>query len=32
MWADNKGRDCVESYWTEMNQLSLDGKPTGIIL
>lgn len=30
-WALNKGRDGVEAYWSEKNQTSLDGLPTGIL-
>ena len=30
-WAEKKGDDGLEAYWTEKNQVSLDGKPTGII-
>ncbi|WP_062066968.1 pyridoxamine 5'-phosphate oxidase family protein [Cellvibrio sp. OA-2007] len=29
-WAINKGEDGVKEYWKEKNQLSLDGKPTGM--
>ncbi len=29
-WAEKKGTDGLEAYWTEKNQVSLDGKPTGI--
>jgi len=29
-WAEEKGRDCVEEFWEERNQLTIDGKPTGI--
>lgn len=29
-WAINKGEEGVKEYWKEKNQLSLDGKPTGI--
>jgi Pyridoxamine 5'-phosphate oxidase len=29
-WAVNKGEEGVENYWKEKNQLSMDGKPTGI--
>lgn len=29
-WAINKGETGIKSYWKEKNQLSLDGKPTGI--
>lgn len=29
-WANKKGREGIEKYWFDKNQLSLDGKPTGI--
>jgi Pyridoxamine 5'-phosphate oxidase len=29
-WAEVKGEQGIEQYWTEKNALSLDGKPTGI--
>ncbi len=29
-WAENKGEEGIAEYWKEKNQLSLDGKPTGI--
>ncbi|MBQ76655.1 MAG: pyridoxamine 5'-phosphate oxidase [Gammaproteobacteria bacterium] len=29
-WADTKGRDGVEAYWRESNQISLDGYETGV--
>ncbi|MFL1406595.1 pyridoxamine 5'-phosphate oxidase family protein [Marinobacter sp. M1N3S26] len=29
-WASKKGEDGLQAYWTEKNQLSLDGKTTGI--
>jgi len=29
-WAINKGEEGIKEYWKEKNQLSLDGKPTGI--
>ncbi len=29
-WAINKGEAGIKDYWKEKNQLSLDGKPTGI--
>ena len=29
-WADNKGRDGIETYWREKNHTSLDGQDTGI--
>jgi hypothetical protein len=31
VWATNKGEEGLETYWKERNQLSMDGKPTGII-
>lgn len=30
-WAEKKGRQGVEDYWTDRNRLSLDGKPTNIL-
>ena len=30
-WAENKGEKGISEYWHERNQLSIDGKPTGII-
>lgn len=30
-WAEKKGAEGVRQYWEEKNQLSLDGKPTGIL-
>ena len=30
-WAENKGEDGIKEYWEEKNQVSLDGKPTGIL-
>ena len=30
-WADNKGSQGIREYWKEKNQVSLDGKPTGIL-
>ncbi len=30
-WAANKGKEGVAAYWEDRNQLSLDGKPTGIL-
>ncbi len=30
-WAEKKGVDGVEQYWRDKNQISLDGKPTGIV-
>jgi hypothetical protein len=29
-WAKKKGPDGLEEYWERKNQVSLDGKPTGI--
>jgi len=29
-WAEKKGLDGLEEYWERKNQVSLDGKPTGI--
>jgi hypothetical protein len=29
-WATNKGDEGIHRYWEEKNQLSMDGKPTGI--
>ena len=29
-WAESRGRDGIEEYWIEKNQISLDGKPTNI--
>jgi hypothetical protein len=30
-WAERKGPEGIREYWEEKNQLSLDGRPTGII-
>ncbi|MDR7091832.1 pyridoxamine 5'-phosphate oxidase family protein [Cellvibrio fibrivorans] len=30
-WAINKGQEGIKAYWKEKNQLSLDGKATGIV-
>lgn len=30
-WADTRGRDGIQQYWKEKNQVSLDGKPTNIV-
>lgn len=30
-WAERKGADGLRKYWSERNQLSIDGKPTGIL-
>jgi hypothetical protein len=29
-WAEKIGRDGIKEYWKKNNQVSLDGKPTGI--
>lgn len=29
-WAEKKGKDGIKEYWTEKNQVSIDGLPTGI--
>lgn len=29
-WAEKKGDSGLQAWWREMNQVSLDGKPTGI--
>ena len=29
-WAENKGEKGISEYWEQKNQLSIDGKPTGI--
>ena len=29
-WAQDRGPDGVKTYWTERNQTSIDGRPTGI--
>jgi len=29
-WCERKGEDGIKDYWKEKNQLSMDGKPTGI--
>lgn len=29
-WSEKQGSEGVESYWEKNNQLSMDGKPTGI--
>ncbi len=31
-WADNRGRDGVEKYWAEKNQVSIDGLPTKLLV
>ena len=30
-WSEKKGRDGLEEYWREKNQLSIDGLPTELI-
>ncbi len=30
-WAENRGEDGISEYWQKRNQVSLDGKPTGIL-
>lgn len=30
-WAERKGPEGIRKYWEEKNQLSLDGRPTGIM-
>ena len=30
-WAAKKGADGIRQYWQDRNQVSLDGKPTGIL-
>ena len=30
-WANQKGESGIQDYWQEKNQVSLDGKPTGIL-
>lgn len=30
-WADKRGREGIETYWEEKNQISLDGKETKIL-
>jgi hypothetical protein len=30
-WAEKKGDSGLKDWWQEMNQVSLDGKPTGIL-
>ena len=30
-WAKSRGRDGIEEWWKEKNQISLDGKPTNIL-
>ena len=29
-WAEKKGDAGLQQYWSDKNQVSLDGKPTGI--
>ena len=30
-WAEKKGPEGIRQYWQEKNQVSLDGRPTGIV-
>jgi len=30
-WAEKKGEEGIAEYWEKKNQLSIDGKPTGIL-
>lgn len=30
-WSNKKGKEGVKNYWAERNNISLDGKPTGIV-
>jgi hypothetical protein len=30
-WAEKKGEEGISEYWEKRNQVSLDGKPTGIL-
>ena len=30
-WADRKGDQGLHDYWESRNQVSIDGRPTGII-
>ena len=30
-WAEKKGPEGIQKYWEEKNQISLDGKPTGVV-
>ena len=30
-WAEKKGEEGIAEYWQKRNQLSIDGKPTGIL-
>ncbi len=30
-WTEKRGEDGIKAYWAEQNQLSLDGKPTGVL-
>lgn len=32
VWGVNKGQEGVEKYWSDKNRLSIDGKPTHIIV
>ena len=29
-WSEKLGEEGVKNYWEEKNQVSIDGKPTGI--
>ena len=31
-WASAKGDDGIKAYWQEKNMVSLDGKPTGMVI
>lgn len=31
-WAEKKGPEGIRQYWEEKNRISLDGKPTGIVV
>ncbi len=30
-WAENRGKEGIAEYWQKRNQVSVDGKPTGIL-
>ena len=30
-WAEKRGEDGIQQYWSDKNQISLDGRPTGIL-
>jgi hypothetical protein len=30
-WAEKKGKEGIAEYWEKKNQLSIDGKPTGVL-